>query len=65
MMMDVRFDNEEAAKLCREIQQKTRELDVLMMKLHAALALEVAQGDKALPPEGGEGGNCEKHTDHA
>lgn len=54
MMMDVRFDNEEAAKLCREIQQKTRELDVLMMKLHAALALEVAQGDKALPPEGGE-----------
>ena len=53
MMMDVRFDNAEAAKLCREIQQKTRELDVLMMKLHAALALEVAQGDKKAPPEGG------------
>lgn len=53
MLMEVRFDNMEAAALCKEIQQKTRELDVLMMKLHAALALEVTKGDRKAPPESG------------
>ena len=53
MLMEVRFDYTEAAALCKEIQQKTRELDVLMMKLHAALALEVTKGDRKAPPECG------------
>lgn len=53
MLMEVRFDYMEAAALCKEIQQKTRELDVLMMKLHAALALEVTKGDRKAPPESG------------
>lgn len=58
MMMEVRFDYTEAAALCKEIQQKTRELDVLMMKLHAALALEVTAGPEEVVAS-------EKHTDHA